>query len=71
MDFILIIIGFVLLIKCADLFVKGSSNIAKALKIPTFLNYTLLLFYRNYLEKCLVFELNLSNYGYFRLKIGV
>lgn len=35
MDFILIIIGFVLLIKCADLFVKGSSNIAKALKIPT------------------------------------
>ena len=33
--------------------------------------YGMLLFYRNYLEKCLVFELNLSNYGYFRLKSGV
>lgn len=34
MSFILIIIGFVLLVKCADWFVEGSSNIAKALRIP-------------------------------------
>lgn len=34
MSFILIIIGFILLVKCADWFVKGSSNIAKALRIP-------------------------------------
>lgn len=33
--------------------------------------YGMLLFYRNYLEKCLVLEGNLSIYGYFRLKIGV
>ena len=35
MDFILLLAGFILLIKCADIFVDGCSNIAKLLKIPT------------------------------------
>lgn len=35
MDYILLIIGFVLLVKCADIFVDGSSNLAKVLKVPT------------------------------------
>lgn len=35
MDFILLLVGFVLLIKCADLFVDSCSNIAKALGIPS------------------------------------
>lgn len=35
MSFILIAIGIVLLIKCADLFVDGCSNVAKALGIPS------------------------------------
>ncbi len=35
MVYILLIIGFILLIKGADYFVEGSSNLAKALKIPT------------------------------------
>jgi len=35
MSFILIIIGMVLLIKCADWFVDGCSNVAKALGIPS------------------------------------
>lgn len=35
MSFVLIIMGFILLIKCADWFVEGSSNIAKVLRIPT------------------------------------
>ncbi len=35
MIYILLIIGFILLIKGADYFVEGSSNLAKALKIPT------------------------------------
>jgi len=35
MDFILLIIGFVLLVKCADWFVDGCSNIAKTLGIPS------------------------------------
>lgn len=35
MSFILLIIGFILLIKCADLFVDSCSNVAKALGIPT------------------------------------
>jgi cation:H+ antiporter len=35
MSYILLIIGFILLIKCADFFVSGASSIAKALKIPT------------------------------------
>jgi len=35
MDFILLIIGFVLLIKCADFFVDGCSNVAKSLGIPS------------------------------------
>ena len=33
--FLLLIIGMVLLIKCADFFVDGSSKIAKAMKIPS------------------------------------
>lgn len=37
MDYILLIIGFVLLVKGADIFVEGSSAIAKHFKIPTFL----------------------------------
>jgi len=35
MSFILIIIGLVLLIKCADWFVDGCSNVAKSLGIPS------------------------------------
>ncbi len=35
MNYILLIIGFVLLVKCADIFVDGSSNLAKTLKVPT------------------------------------
>lgn len=35
MSIILIIIGLILLIKCADLFVDGCSNVAKALGIPS------------------------------------
>ena len=34
MDYILLLIGFVLLIKGADFFVDGASSIAKALKVP-------------------------------------
>lgn len=37
MDYILLIIGFVLLVKGADIFVEGSSAIAKHFKIPAFL----------------------------------
>lgn len=37
MTYILLIIGFALLIKGADLFVDGSSNIAKLLRVPTIL----------------------------------
>lgn len=35
MEYLLLIIGFALLIKGADLFIDGSSNLAKSLKIPT------------------------------------
>lgn len=35
MSYILLLVGFILLIKGADIFVSGSSAIAKALKIPT------------------------------------
>ena len=35
MEYILLIVGFLLLIKGADLFVDGSSSLAKILKIPT------------------------------------
>lgn len=35
MDYILLIIGFVLLVKGADFFVDGSSSVAKILKVPT------------------------------------
>lgn len=35
MDYILLIIGFVLLIKGADFFVDGSSSVARILKVPT------------------------------------
>ena len=35
MSIILLIIGFILLIKCADLFVDGCSNVAKSLGIPS------------------------------------
>ena len=35
MDYILLIIGFVLLIKGADFFVDGSASVAKILKVPT------------------------------------
>lgn len=35
MDYVLLIIGFVLLIKGADFFVDGSSSVAKILKVPT------------------------------------
>ncbi len=35
MDYILLIIGFILLIKGADYFVDGSSSVARILKVPT------------------------------------
>lgn len=35
MSYVLLLVGFILLIKGADIFVSGSSAIAKALKIPT------------------------------------
>mgnify|MGYP003297003606 CR=1 FL=1 len=35
MNIILLIIGFILLIKCADLFVDGSSKLASSLGIPS------------------------------------
>ncbi len=35
MEYILLVIGFVLLIKGADFFVDGSSSVAKLLKVPT------------------------------------
>ena len=35
MEYLLLVIGFILLIKGADFFVDGSSNIAKVLRIPT------------------------------------
>ena len=34
LNFILLIVGLVLLVKCADIFVDSSSNIAKAFGIP-------------------------------------
>lgn len=34
-NFILLVVGLVLLVKCADIFVDGSSNIAKAFGIPS------------------------------------
>src|SRR5690606_17412768 len=37
MAYILLIVGFALLIKGADLFVDGSSNIAKLLRVPSIL----------------------------------
>ncbi len=37
MSIIVIIIGMVLLIKCADIFVDGSSNVAKSLGVPSLL----------------------------------
>ncbi len=37
MDYILLVIGFILLVKGADFFVEGSSAIAKHFKIPAFL----------------------------------
>ena len=35
MSYILLVIGFIFLIKGADLFVDGASSIAKTLKIPS------------------------------------
>ena len=35
MEYLLLIIGFVLLIKGADFFVDGSSSLARFLKIPS------------------------------------
>ena len=35
MEYILLLLGFVLLIKGADFFVDGSSSVAKLLKVPT------------------------------------
>lgn len=34
MDYLLLVIGFVLLVKGADFFVDGSSSVAKILKVP-------------------------------------
>ena len=35
MDYILLLIGFILLIKGADFFVEGSASLAKYLKVPS------------------------------------
>ena len=35
LNFVLLILGFIVLVKCADWFVDGCSNVAKALGIPT------------------------------------
>ena len=35
MDYLLLLIGFVLLIKGADFFVEGSSSIARLLRVPS------------------------------------
>ena len=35
MDYILLVVGFVLLIKGADFFVDGSASVAKKLRVPT------------------------------------
>lgn len=35
MDFVLLLLGFVLLVKCADFFVDGCSNVAKSLGVPS------------------------------------
>ena len=35
MSIILVIVGLVLLVKCADIFVDGSSSVAKSLGIPS------------------------------------
>lgn len=35
MEYIILIIGFVLLIKGADFFVEGSSSVAKQLRVPS------------------------------------
>ncbi len=35
LNLLLLVVGLVLLVKCADIFVDGSSNVAKALGIPT------------------------------------
>ncbi len=37
MDYIILIIGFILLIKGADYFVEGSASVAKKLKVPSFI----------------------------------
>ena len=35
MDYLLLVVGFVLLLKGADFFVDGSSSIAKRLRVPS------------------------------------
>lgn len=35
MEYIILVIGFIVLVKCADIFVEGSSNVAKVLGVPT------------------------------------
>lgn len=37
MDYVMLVIGFILLIKGADYFVEGSASVAKKLKVPTFI----------------------------------
>ena len=35
MEYILLVVGFVLLVKGADFFVEGSSSVAKLLRVPS------------------------------------
>ncbi len=35
LSYVLLVVGFILLIKGADFFVEGSSSVAKMLKVPT------------------------------------
>ncbi|SFQ48096.1 cation:H+ antiporter [Lachnospiraceae bacterium XBB1006] len=37
MDYVLLVIGFILLIKGADFFVEGSASVARKLKVPSFI----------------------------------
>ena len=35
MEYVLLVVGFILLIKGADFFVEGSSSVAKMLRVPS------------------------------------
>lgn len=62
MEYLLLILGFVLLIKGADIFVEGASNIAKFFKIPTIIiGLTLVAFGTSAPEAAVSITASLSN----------